>query len=270
MVVNDSHVHMGWWRTFNEDGIPPTYYSPREIVRYMDESSIDQFCVSSTSSQKEGIRLGDRLDEYREICEIAESRCHPLNWLNVNDLNDDPDMKKCMPDDVPWCGLKLHNEASHWLGNVKILERAMSIAWERDWCVQFHTGGGRSDARLYIDICKKFSDVAIDLAHGRPPEEAIAVANACPNVYIDISFAPDEWIEMYAAEPQLRDRIMFGSDVPVTIQWYGSNVKAYMARRIESVRSIFRDNTTKVLSENFNRFVEKKRKENKLWHMLQE
>jgi len=254
MVVNDVHVHMGWWQTFSKT-VDLKYYAPKQVLGFLDAAGIDEFCISSTSSQRPETTKGERLSEYHEMIALAGHRCHPLLWLNVQGLEQDPDLETWAPDDIPWCGLKLHNEASHWLLHPKSLERALSIAQERDWRIQFHTGGGRSDAGLYRGICGKFPGVKIDLAHGRPAAEAVAVARECPNVFLDCSFVSEDSIRAYAAIPEIRGRIMFGTDIPVVCDWYGPDLKAYVSQRTLLIHDVFGADAPRILVSNFLDFI---------------
>ena len=99
----------------------------------------------------------------------------------------------------------------------------------------FHTGqtgigsglpGGRgiklrySDPMLLDDVAADFPDLTIIMAHPSVPwqDAAIAVAQHKANVYIDLSgwspkYFPPQLVR--AANTQLRDKVLFGSDYPM-------------------------------------------------------
>lgn len=253
MTVSDAHVHFGWWNPAPGESTN-RYFTAERTFGFLRGQGVESFCFSVSSAQDPDWPRERLLDEYREMLALAP-KAYPLYWLTEVDFVRDLTLRTQMPDDIPWRGLKLHNEESDWLANSEALWRVMAFARERGLAVQFHTGGNRSAAGRYRDVCRAFPEVKIDLAHGRPIDEAIAIALECPNVFIDTSFMDDASLLACAKEPALHGRILFGSDLPAFYDYLETSPgEAYQAR-LRAIKTFFGDQAHEVLARNIHSFL---------------
>lgn len=254
MPVHDAHVHFGWWNLAPGE-TTNRYYSAEQTLRFLRRQGVESFCFSVSSAQDPSWPQARLLDEYRAMVARAPRTAYPFYWLTDWAFVNAPTLEALLPDDIPWRGLKLHNEESDWLGRPERLWRVMAFARERGLAVQFHTGGNRSDAGRYRKACQAFPEVRIDLAHGRPLLEAIALARECPNVFIDTSFMDEAALSACAREPGLSGRMLFGSDVPAFYDYLeASPDEAYQAR-IRMTEACFGDLAPGVLARNVRSFL---------------
>ena len=64
-MIYDAHVHVGYYSRKRRE--EPFYYSPRRVVGVLDRCGVDEFIVSSTCSQVEGIGIADIVREASEV-----------------------------------------------------------------------------------------------------------------------------------------------------------------------------------------------------------
>lgn len=255
MQVHDAHVHFGWWNPAPGE-TTNRYYSAEQTFRFLREQGVGSFCFSVSSAQDPSWPHAKLLDEYRAMLSLAPTEAYPFYWLTDERFAATSKLDTLLPADIPWRGLKLHNEESDWLGHPERLWRVMAFARERGLAVQFHTGGSRSDAGRYREVCKAFPEVHIDLAHGRPVQEAITVARECPNVFIDLSFMDEEAMAICAHEPLLSGRLLFGSDVPAFYDYLDTSPDEAYQVRIREVTTVFGTQASEVLTRNARSFLQ--------------
>lgn len=225
----DAHVHMGYFPRLGKE--EPYYYSPRRIFGALNRAGVEEFIVSSTNAiwDIEGAAMHA---EAREMKRIAGQRAHIFFWVSLRYLERDPDLIR-LPEDL-YEGVKIHGGESAWLHHPEQLERVLSIARERSFPVQIHTGmndnGVINTIGEYLPYCRRFPELSIDLAHGRPHEDVPAILAEFPNIYIDTAFVPREtvisWLDAGADER----RIMFGSDIPAPQRHSKISLSAYIRR----------------------------------------
>lgn len=208
----DAHAHVGYYsRTRRED---PFYYSPRRVVGVLNRCRVDEFIVSSTCAQVEGIGIADLVRETREVKRLAGRRAHVFFWLSGHLYDEAPEMRWL--DSGLFEGIKFHEGETPWVQRrQKDLRRILSVAEERGLPVIFHSGpvDGCRPVELAV-MANEFPDIRFNFAHCRPIDEMAKVVAECPNVWTDTAYmAFDEF-------PKLRDydwhgRLMFGTDLPV-------------------------------------------------------
>jgi predicted TIM-barrel fold metal-dependent hydrolase len=255
MTINDAHVHMGYWHN-RAQSQHALYYSPAQILAHINLSCINRFCVSSTSVFEESLAFVQ--DEHREMEQIAEGRCYHFLWMRDVWFDTDPCLDQ-VDQDIPFVGLKLHNEESEWIAAPERFNRILAIAKERRWVVQVHTGNGKSDAVFYLPFCSAFPDVRFNLSHSRPVQSAIQVATMCPNVFLDCSFASEETIKSLV-DADLSKRLMFGTDFPITNEFGIDDFSSYVSERSSLIRRLAGDHAKDILSENLLSFLNLKSK----------
>lgn len=223
----DEHVHVG---RFN-DG---KYYEPKQVARDMQTLGIDRWIFSSTSTgnlfpfDEDGVKR-----EVEEVLEIAAGHAFPFLWVLPEMFSVSHNLERYFF--TRYYGLKVHGLISDWPPDGEAITSLFSTAKERSLPIMFHTGEHPlCDAGIYMNICKKYPEVRVVLAHGRPLEHAIAVLKACPNVYVDIAFMPTKDIRTLQSKG-LWNRVLYGTDYPITQYFYRTPRLAYYRRRIKSV-----------------------------------
>lgn len=207
--MTDNHVHIGWY----SDG----YHNPEDVWKAELEAGIEEIVVSSTSTCAELYKLV--VLEMKELVKLGGSRIHPVLWIT-------PRMMKTwgisymIHSKIKWEGVKMHWQAHReWYYNRKLLHNALEVARRMNVPVLFHTGEFKEcRVGIFTDVCKQYSDLTFVLAHGRPLDETENVLIECPNVYVDTAFMPATHVK-YLADAGFCDRILFGTDVPINLQY---------------------------------------------------
>jgi predicted TIM-barrel fold metal-dependent hydrolase len=129
-------------------------------------------------------------------------------------------------------GLKVHSSAnSVYLNDERLMFPIYEYCQEAKVPVLFHTGTtglGDTEIRyskteLVDEVCQRFSDLKVVMAHfGWPwPDVAIAIALRNPNVFIDVSGWKPRYIPQSVLpylNGTLQDRFLFGTDYPMLRQ----------------------------------------------------
>ena len=244
----DAHVHMGYFpRRGREE---PYYYSPRRIFGALTRAGVEEFIVSSTNAvwDVEGTAMHA---EAREMKRVAGERAHIFFWLGMRYLERDPHLEHLPPG--LYEGLKLHGGESAWLHKPELLLRVLNIARERAFPVQIHTGendkGVCNTIGAYLPYCRRFPELAIDLAHGIPHTDVAAALAELPNVFVDTAFVPHKTVEAWLAAGVDERRILFGSDLPAPQRHFKLGLSAYLRREAGKFSS------QNILSLNARRFL---------------
>ncbi len=244
----DAHVHMGYFPRLGKE--EPYYYSPRRIFGALNRAGVEEFIVSSTNAiwDIEGAAMHA---EAREMKRIAGQRAHIFFWVSLRYLERDPDLTR-LPENL-YEGVKIHGGESAWLHHPKQLERVLSIARERSFPVQIHTGmndnGVINTIGEYLPYCRRFPELSIDLAHGRPHEDVPAILAELPHVYVDTAFVSPESVYKWLDSGADEHRIMFGSDIPAPQRYESISISAYL--RCERLRY----SSQNILMNNAKRFL---------------
>lgn len=244
----DAHVHMGYFPRCGRE--EPYYYSPRRIFGALTRAGVDEFIVSSTNAvwDIEGTSMHA---EAREMKRLAGQRAHVFFWVSLRYLEYDPDLAK-LPEGV-YEGLKLHGGESPWLQQPEQLTRVLSIARERAFPVQIHTGendnGVSNTIGEYLPFCRRYPELSVDLAHGCPHADVPAALTELPHLYVDTAFVSHETVQKWLVAGADEHRIMFGSDVPAPQLYEKVGLSAYVRRESQAFSSqhILSDNAMSFL-----------------------
>ena len=239
--MQDFHVHTGHFK----DGL---YFSPEEVATGMKSLNIERYYFSSTSTGS--VPFCEVKHQIELLVELSEGRAVPFLWVSPDMLEQSRDLSAYFFRD--FAGIKIHGYHQDWDPNGKPLRRVLSIARDKKLPVMFHTGGcERSDAGVYMSICREFHDVRIILAHGRPIDECVAVMKECPNAWADTAFMSVDSI-LRLKDEGLIDRVLWGSDFPVMRYFYDIPAEEYYRQRVEEVReALGGENFRLITQDNF-------------------
>ena len=211
-MLCDAHVHVGYYSRKGRE--EPFYYSPRRVVGALNRCGVDEFIVSSTCAQVEGIGIEDIVREAREVKRLAGRRAHIFFWLSGRLYDEDPEMRWL--DSGLFEGFKFHEGETPWVQRrQKELRKILSIADERGLPVMFHSDQGEWSCPLKLArLASDFPSIRFNFAHCRPMDETAKVIADYPNVWTDTAYmALDEFPKLSGCD--WHGRLMFGTDLPV-------------------------------------------------------
>ncbi|HET6502175.1 MAG TPA: amidohydrolase family protein [Amycolatopsis sp.] len=206
-MIVDFHTHV--------DEVPALgWHMPvGSVLAQLDEAGIDR-AVVMTIIDAPALRR-DALDELAQACTgdrlYPFARVHP--WYA-----EAPAMLKRALDELGFRGVKLHGVSTLAHPGEEPVLALVRIAAERNVPVMFHSGDDPFTTPLELaDTARAVPEAAIVLAHTGGyghTEDAIAVAEALPNVYLDTSAMPYPRAIAEAVRRVGPERVLFASDAP--------------------------------------------------------
>ena len=230
----DYHVHIGQWHEL--------YYEPKAVVRALKAGGAEEFCFSSTTSErfcKESVNvkndelLQKTLPTARELYEFIRSeistvldtakqcgaKAHPLYWVIPEVHFSGAASVESAMGDLPYEGFKIHPRGNVWdlsdEKTVALANEVFSYAEKHGLLVLIHCGPDDFELpNKFENFIKCFPKVAVQLAHCRPVEETLQMLRSYPNVLCDTAFASEE-VQKQVRDAGFADRMRFGTDFPI-------------------------------------------------------
>jgi predicted TIM-barrel fold metal-dependent hydrolase len=243
--LNDFHIHFGQFREY--------LFEAEHIKDLIEAIGIDKFGIMPTSTT--GTQDYEwEISEAKKIMELLPNQAVPYLRVYPEMLKKSNDLS--LYNDLPYKLIKIHGYAHDWAPKGKALERIYEIANERKLPILFHTGGREeSDAGQYLHFSKKFKDVTVVLAHGRPVEQAISVMQDCENVYTDTAFMALNDIQTIV-DANLGERIIFGTDFPINIAFFDDEPEDWYSKTVNNMISQFGEELFTIwANDNFNKIL---------------
>lgn len=207
--IVDFHTHV--------DEVPALGWSlpVREVLAQLDEAGIDK-AVVTTIVDAPAVR-SDALEELAQICADSGGRLYPFARVHPW-YAETPTLLEHALDDLGYKGVKLHGVSAIAHPGEEPVLSLLRIAAERGVPVMFHSGDDPLTTPLEIaDGARAVPDAVVVLAHvggfGHT-QDAIAVAEELPNVYLDTSAMPYPGAIGEAVRRAGADRVLFASDAP--------------------------------------------------------
>ena len=211
-MLSDVHVHVGYFNCRKSGEVE--YYSPRRVIGVLNRCGVDEFVVSSTSAQVEGITAKGLWNEACEVKRIAGKRARQFLWVTW-ELYERAEWLELL-DSGLYEGIKLHEQEGHWVENHGLnLADVLDVAEERGLSVQFHAGpDGCCKPEELMRFATSHPGVRFDFAHCRPMSEMASVIAQCDNVWTDTAYMA---LNDFEKLPYFdwHHRLMFGTDLPV-------------------------------------------------------
>lgn len=218
----DCHIHFGQFR----DG----YFSVSQLISQIQSLGITRACVMPTGfySKKEFFECLSALQS------LPQERFDSFLWLS-------PRILRWMPVENifklhNFKAIKIHGVAHpDWFAFPEKINEVCAFAGEKHVPLMFHTGK-ETPASLFAHYCHQNPHTTFILAHGNPIEETIQIMKNCKNVFVDTAFLPIPNISKLC-ENGLSDRILFGTDFPITsyfykdktpLLWYKDNIAKFV------------------------------------------
>jgi predicted TIM-barrel fold metal-dependent hydrolase len=247
LEIIDAHGHLGPYRNF---AIPDP--GAEAIVRVMDRCGVARLGISSHMAIGPDWVRGNRM--------TAEAVArHPDRLFGYAVA--DPHQPGRIRDELAHCfdrlgmvGLKLHPD----LAEVPIGDTGYGPAWEfaaaRGCLVLVHTfhASRFCDPSALRPLAERYPDLPILLVHSGAQTAAfpgaIALARACPNLYLDLSgsFITGPWIAAMVREAGA-DRVVWSSDIPFIDLRYGLGRAAFAGLDPDSLRLVMGGNIKRLL-----------------------
>jgi predicted TIM-barrel fold metal-dependent hydrolase len=248
-MICDAHVHVGT----APDGALPAEASPRFVAGLLKTCGIAEFVFSSLGAQM-GQPLSRIERDAAETREAFGAGAHAFLWLTGRFFDADPGLKAL--DSGIWEGVKLHEKETPWVKERPgDLERILRILEERGLPVQLHAGeddGCRP--RDLLPFVRRHPRLRADLSHCRPLGDAIRALLECPWLFADTAFMPPENYPALAAAG-VADRVMFGTDFPAHVAFYGGTAGELYRHDLEA--ALGQGWSEDVMSGTFRRFLGK-------------
>lgn len=247
-VIADAHVHVG---QFYEK-----YYAPGLIVELMTECGVSKYLVSSTSTCE-----GDYnkvIDEFHTLLQMDPERVLPCLWLTEPGLNKGI-LRKLLSAGIAWKCIKIHPalNISEFRPGSKAINDIFSLCRQLSVPLLIHTGEDAFDSSsLYENEFELYDDVTVILAHGRPIDEAIRMAQKFRNIYIDTAFMPATGIARIH-KAGLIHKLIWGSDlcIPAYFDKRFDSSEFYKKFPQKLLKIMSRDEVAALLYHNFRKIV---------------
>jgi uncharacterized protein len=208
-VIVDFHTHV--------DDVPALgWHLPvRAVLDQLDQAGVDR-AVVMTIVDAPALRP-DALEELAATCTSADGRLYPFARVHPW-YEQAPALLARALDELGYRGVKLHGVSTLAHPGEEPVLRLLRIAADRGVPVMFHSGDDPFTTPWELaDAARAVPDATVVLAHiggyGHT-EDAIAVAEALPNVYLDTSATPYPLAIGDAVRRLGAERVLFGSDAP--------------------------------------------------------
>jgi predicted TIM-barrel fold metal-dependent hydrolase len=208
-MIVDFHTHV--------DDVPALGWRlPAEaVLAQLDEAGIDRAVVMTIIDAP--ALHPDALDQLVATCAASGGRLYP--FARVHPWYDQtPALLEHALDELGCRGVKLHGVSTLAHPGEEPVLRLLRIAAARGVPVLFHSGDDPFTTPWELaDAARAVPDATVVLAHvggyGHT-EDAIAVAESLPNVYLDTSAMPYPAAIAGAVRRVGAERVLFGSDAP--------------------------------------------------------
>ena len=214
MDIVDTHGHLGLSPSGNGHDT-----SEEQVLAAMAAEGVAATLVMPQALQPDERATHDRVARF-----VATHPGRIYGMACISPLWDEDayftEARRCVRD-LGFVAIKLHPAAYNTAPTVQRAEKCFRAAAELDVPLIVHTGLGAPAAlpSLVISRAKQFPNLAIVLAHAgfvAYADEALVVAETCPNVYLEPS-----WCQYYQARHMAEtigsERMLMGSDHPANL-----------------------------------------------------
>jgi predicted TIM-barrel fold metal-dependent hydrolase len=209
-VIIDVHAHLGYDCVFEED------FTAEELLIAQEENGID-ITIVQPGTAVDLATVQQQHDDIAELCARHAGRFYGMANPNPHLPSDQyrSELARCVRD-LGFVGVKIHPLAHALATNSQPGRLVFEAARELGIPVAVHTGPGVPFAlpSLVWPMARQFPDLSIAMFHSglvHFSSEALLVAEACPNVYLEGSWTGGYivrgWVRALGAH-----RVMFGSD----------------------------------------------------------
>lgn len=200
----DLHIHFGQW--FDK------YYDPLKIGReLLVKQRLAMIGVSSTTACRDPYSISTICEEVEPLLKAFPGQVFHWLWLHPDFIPTSEDT--CAG--TPIHGLKIHPYQHDWHSDKTKISRAFKFAENLSIPILLHTGGiPECDVGQFLLLLRQHPTVNVILAHARPMNEAILLAEQCSNAWFDTAFVSRDSLDE-AVTAGILHRFVFGTDYPI-------------------------------------------------------
>lgn len=246
MEMFDYHTHIGQF--YN------AYYEPHTVIEVMSECGTSGCLFSSTTSclawnseaEKKTIvsHIRDEVNEALETAERLGFNARALCWI-IPQWYFDGESVAAMANECCYSGFKIHTRSHNWdlqdIRICKLMDEICEYAVKQarittmigssantsrnklTFPILIHCGEDDfENPRKFENWFAKFPEAQFVLAHSRPCGDTLAMLQKYKNVFCDTAFATTETVATIC-NAGFSDRILFGTDFPITHYWETRN-----------------------------------------------
>ncbi|MEM2091752.1 MAG: amidohydrolase family protein [Candidatus Bathyarchaeia archaeon] len=215
IIIVDAHAHLGYDYVFEHE------FNLKDLLMGMEMNGIDISIVQPGTT----FDLETAVKQHNDIAELSKrmpgrifGMANPNPHLPRSKYQEE--LERCVKD-LGFVGVKLHPLAHAVNPNSSAGRNIFEAALDLKIPVMVHTGSGVpwSLPSMLIPIAREFPKLKIILAHSGGnlfAEEALLIAEAYPNIYLETSWTPSSAIRKFCRVLG-SNRVMFGSDHPENV-----------------------------------------------------
>ena len=209
-MIVDVHAHLGW------DPVFEFHYTQEDLLASQEQNAIDVTIVQPASCHRlEDVR--EQHDAIARLCSTYPGRFYGMANPNphLNEAEYRGELLRCV-NELGFVGVKIHPAAHALNPNSGDGRRVAEAARELQIPLMIHTGSGIPWAlpTNISPLAKDYPDVRIVMAHSGMmlfAGDALAVAQAHPNVYLETTWTPGFQVKRFV-ETLGASRVLFASD----------------------------------------------------------
>jgi len=243
--LTDIHTHFG---SFGE-----YYYPLKEVIQELKNVGVKRVAMMPAIPLKDDLHIPLNHDILPAL-EISDIEVIPILFTSPAMIEQDPLFKKVK--DIPYKFIKIHPYGHNWGKYPHLIDIILEHAKNINIPIMIHTGYDESEPKNFQDWFKKYPKTEFILAHGKPADQAKEMLENYKNVWVDISFMNINGIQLIATKEN-NNRILFGTDIPITKAFYGIGTKEYYYQRVHELTENFgKENILKWGRNNFNKLID--------------
>ncbi|MDE7386731.1 MAG: amidohydrolase family protein [Muribaculaceae bacterium] len=228
-MLIDTHIHVGQFNNL--------YFAPSVVCNLMEHLRVSHYAVSSTSICEENYRKV--LDELRELIDIDGEKVLPVMWITPLGLKGN--IAWYLESEIKWRMLKIHPflNCEEWQKQPALFIEVCDIARELNLPVLIHTGNEKCcQCIVFENIIANNPDIIFILAHGRPLQQAIKMANNYDNVFVDSAFMPVDQMYVFIKKASAT-KLLWGTDMCIPKYFYPEqDMRQYYLNKLNAFRII--------------------------------
>lgn len=221
--ITDIHTHYGHFGGHE--------YTPEEVMQKMKNIGIKSYAIMPAIP----INDDDHIPDNHGVLQFIKNKgakVIPILMTSPKMIKIDPLFNKVS--DIPYKIIKIHPYGNNWGLYPDLIEIILKHAQIKKLPVMIHTGYDESEPKNFESWFKHYSDINFILAHGKPPDQAKEMLDAYSNVWVDISFMDINGIGLISSKNN-NDRILFGTDIPITEFFLEITSEEYFNNRLNEL-----------------------------------
>ena len=214
----DYHVHIG---QFNE-----IYYDALELFELIEsvseQTKITEIHYSSTSSCRDDAELKGVEEEfaYAQSFKSTILTVKPYLWFIPKYAEQGINVESAAKS-FNYCGIKLHPAGQNWdesnSAHLKALHQIFEWVDAKKKSILIHCGIQKYDLPTRFEpFFSEYQNAKVILAHSKPVLETAEMVNKYKNVFCDTACISKESLGVLQEKIYSKEKILFGSDFPVT------------------------------------------------------